>query len=225
MLPSIAGFRYLLIRNKIFIIFVSIITKLKLSIVRGRPTIFDNDKLIEKAQEVFWKKGYTATSLAELLEVTGTGSGSFYNSFKGGKKEIFLKAIQQRKASFSQFKSELSTCESPIDMIKDFFRSIANEERTSHLKGCIIVNTIIEMTFIDEELEKQAVSILKSVEQMFADAIKMGQENGTINNRTDSKILAKYLITFWSGLNTLRRMYPNRKTLSEQIEMQLAVLC
>jgi TetR/AcrR family transcriptional repressor of nem operon len=192
--------------------------------MRGRPIIYNNEDLIQKAQKLFWEKGYTATSLTDLLHITGAGSGSFYNTFKGGKKEVFSKSIQQRKEAFFQFKAQLSKSESPIDLIKDFFRSIADEDKTSHLKGCIIVNTIIEMTFIDEELENEAVDILKSVEDMFTEAIKLSQEKGIIKSQIDSKILGKYLITFWSGLNTLRRMYPNKKILSQQIEMQLAVI-
>lgn len=192
--------------------------------MRGRPIIYDNENLIKKAQEVFWEKGYTATSLNDLLTATGAGSGSFYNTFKGGKKEIFSKSIQQRREAFMLFKKELVKSESPIDLIKDFFRSIAQADISTHLKGCIIANTVVEMTFVDTELENEAVSILKEVGQMFSEAIREAQEKGEIKNQTDPEILGKYLITFWCGLNTLRRMYPNKKVLSQQIEMQLAVL-
>lgn len=192
--------------------------------MRGRPIIYDNENLIKKAQEVFWEKGYTATSLNDLLTATGAGSGSFYNTFKGGKKEIFSKSIQQRREAFMLFKKELSQSELPIDLIKDFFRSIAHADISTHLKGCIIANTVVEMTFVDTELENEAVSILKEVGQMFSEAIREAQEKGEIKNQTDPEILGKYLITFWCGLNTLRRMYPNKKVLSQQIEMQLAVL-
>jgi len=68
--------------------------------MRGRPNIHQNEELIQKAQDIFWKKGYTATSLNDLLKVTGAGSGSFYNAFKGGKKEVFKAAINQRRKDF-----------------------------------------------------------------------------------------------------------------------------
>lgn len=192
--------------------------------MRGRPVLHNDKHLIEKAQEVFWEKGYTATSLGDLLSVTGVGSGSFYNTFKGGKKEVFRKAVLQRKEAFHQFKKELSESESPIDLIKDFFRSIAQTNKAAHLKGCIIANSIVEMANIDNDLEMEAVNILKEVEQMFADTIQKAQENKKIDNQTDSLVLGKYLITFWCGLNTLRRMYPDKKKLLPLIEMQLAVI-
>lgn len=192
--------------------------------MRGRPNIHDNSELIQKAQEIFWKKGYTATSLNDLLTITGAGSGSFYNSFKGGKKQVFKEAINLRRKAFAEFKLELENNEDPIELIKNFFRSIANENENSHLRGCIIANTIVEMTFIDNDLKDEAVQILKEVEEMYSETIKKAQEKGKIKNQTDAVILGKYLITFWCGLNTLRRMYLDKKILSQQIEMQLAVL-
>lgn len=192
--------------------------------MKGRPVTFDNEEVILKAQKVFWEKGYTATSLADLLTATGMGSGSFYNTFKGGKKELFQKAIQQRREAFIQFKAELSSSDSPIDLIKDFFRSMATADQQTHLQGCLISNTVTEMTFIDIGLENQAITILKDVEKMFALAIEKGQQDGRIKNQTDPVILGRYLITFWNGLNVTRRMYPDNKVLQKQIEMQLDLI-
>ena len=192
--------------------------------MKGRPVLHTDKHLIEKAQEIFWKKGYTATSVGDLLQVTGAGSGSFYNTFKGGKKEVFRKAILQRRQAFEEFKKVLDESGSPLDLIKNFFRSIAQADEETHLKGCIIANSVVEMAHLDDDLEMEAVNILKEVEQMFSDAIRKAQNSKKIANPTDPEILGRYLITFWCGLNTLRRMYPDRKTLLHQIEMQLAVI-
>src|SRR6218665_2548807 len=185
--------------------------------MRGRPTIYEDSNIIKKAQEVFWQKGYSATSLSDLQKATGAGAGSFYNTFKGGKKEVFQKAVQERRLAFTAFQNELSKSESPLELIKDFFRSIAKADQNEHLKGCIIANTVVEMTFIDEDLESSAVQILKEVELMFTEVIKSEQLKGTIKTKTSPEILGKYLITFWCGLNTLRRMYPDENVLKDQI--------
>lgn len=192
--------------------------------MRGRPTIYDNNNVLEKAQQVFWKKGFTATSLEDILQVMGIGSGSFYNAFKGGKKEVFKKAISQRREAFKRFEEVVSRSEDPIKLIKDFYRSIAKDDRQTHLQGCIIVNTVVEMASLDEELEKETVVILKEVEQFYVRTIEKAQKEGTLKNQTDPQILGRYLITFWSGLNVLRRMYPDREILIKQIEMQLEII-
>lgn len=192
--------------------------------MKGRPALFENSELVNKAQGIFWEKGYTATSLNDLLTATGVGYGSFYNSFKGGKKEIFRAAILQRREVFNDFRKELGRSESPLVLIKDFFRGIAKANPADHLKGCIIANTVVEMTYIDVELEAEAIRILKDVEQMFVEAVEREKELGRLSNPSSSNVLGKYLITFWCGLNTLRRMYPDEKVLAQQIEMQLDII-
>ena len=192
--------------------------------MKGRPTIYDDKDVLEKAQQVFWTKGYTATSLEDLLVAMGIGSGSFYNAFKGGKKELFRKAIQQRREAFNQFKQTLSESNTPIDLIKEFFRSIAKADRQTHMQGCIIANTIVEMASLDKELEKEAVNILKEVEQLYTITIEKAQKNGTLKNQTDPVLLGRYLITLYNGLNVTRRMYPDPKTLLKLIDMQLEII-
>lgn len=192
--------------------------------MRGRPAIYDNKEVLEKAQKVFWTKGFTATSLEDILQATGLGSGSFYHAFKGGKKELFKKAIQQRREAFDQFRKELERSSAPLELIKDFFRSMAKDDRQTHLQGCIIVNTVVEMACLDNELGEEAITILKEVEQMFTATIRKAQKNGTLRNQTNPEILGRYLITLWNGMNVTRRMYPDQKVLSKQIEMQLEII-
>jgi len=192
--------------------------------MRGRPSIYDNKDVLSKAQKVFWAKGFTATSLEDILEATGLGSGSFYHAFKGGKKELFRKAIQQRREVFKQFREELEHSKAPVELIKDFFRSMAKDDKETHLLGCIIVNTVVEMACLDSELEEEAITILKEVEQFFTATIRKAQKNGTLKNQTNPEILGRYLITLWNGMNVTRRMYPDQKILSKQIEMQLEII-
>lgn len=192
--------------------------------MRGRPAIYDNQDVIAKAQKVFWTKGFTATSLEDVLQAMGMGSGSFYNAFKGGKKELFKKAIGQRRVALNQFEAEVRRSNDPIELIKDFFRSIAKADQQTHLQGCIIVNTVVEMAALDAELENEAVAILKEVEQFYINTIEKAQKDGTIKNQTDPVILGRYLITLWNGLNVTRRMYPDNEVLLKQIDMQLEII-
>lgn len=192
--------------------------------MRGRPSTYNNTDVVEKAQKVFWTKGYTATSLEELLVAMNMGSGSFYNAFKGGKKELFRQAILQRRKAFKAFEKELDQSEHPVELIREFFRSIAKADKQTHMQGCLIANTVVEMASLDKDLEKESVKILKEVEHLYTSAIKKAQKKGSLKNQTDPVILGRYLVTLWNGLNVTRRMYPNKEALSELIEIQLEVI-
>nr|WP_321410705.1 TetR/AcrR family transcriptional regulator [uncultured Allomuricauda sp.] len=192
--------------------------------MKGRPNIHHDKEVVLKAQELFWKKGFNATSLADLSKATGAGAGSLYNSFKGGKKEIFKKSLQQRREDFNDFKIQLEKSDNPIKVIKDFFLSVAVASKNTHSKGCIIANTVVEMTFVDSELEQSAIEILKDTEELYTSIILTEQKRGNLKSKLPADDLGKFLITLWCGINSFRRIYPDEKILKQQIEMQLQIV-
>jgi len=192
--------------------------------MKGRPNIHQNHEIILKAQELFWQKGYNATSLSDLSYATGAGAGSLYNIFKGGKKELFNKALQQRREDFNAFRELLQKSDNPIQQIKLFFLHTAEADQTAHQKGCIVANTLVEMTFVDNELKEEAEKILKETEELYRNVISDEQNKGTLQTKVPADVLSKYLITFWLGINSLRRIYPDHKTLKTQIKLQLEIL-
>lgn len=192
--------------------------------MRGRPNTFNDKEIILKAQEIFWRKGYNATSLSDLSKATGAGAGSLYNTFKGGKKELFKKSLQQRKEDLNNFKIKLENSDNPIKLIKDFFLSVAIASEESHFKGCIVANTIVEMSFIDKELENDSIEILKETERLYTSTIHLEQQKGNIKSTIPADNLGKFLITLWCGINSLRRIYPDKVILKQQIELQLQII-
>ena len=91
--------------------------------MKGRPSIHQDKDVILKAQELFWEKGFNATSLSELSKATGAGAGSLYNMFKGGKKELFKKSLQQRREDLKEFSRQLENSDNPMELIKNHFRT------------------------------------------------------------------------------------------------------
>lgn len=208
-------------RNKIIII-VPISTIITM---RGRSKIFDEKEVIQKARDIFWSKGFEASSTEELLAAMGIGKGSFYHSFEGGKKQLFEKVLDQLShEGIRQLKEKLSKSKKPIDVIRAFFRSIASDNKKNHLLGCFLGNTVAELSNIDHGLTVKAITLLKRLEQVFFEVIKNAQESGELKSKEDPNVIANYLITTWNGLSITRRMYPEVKILKPLIELQLKLI-
>jgi len=208
-------------RNKIVII-VPISTIITM---RGRSKIFDEKEVIQKARDIFWSKGFEASSTEELLAAMGIGKGSFYHSFEGGKKQLFEKVLDQlSNEGIRQLKEKLSKSKKPIDVIRAFFRSIASDNKKNHLLGCFLGNTVAELSNIDHGLTVKAITLLKRLEQVFFEVIKNAQESGELKSKEDPNVIANYLITTWNGLSITRRMYPEVKILKPLIELQLKLI-
>ncbi|WCT14285.1 TetR/AcrR family transcriptional regulator [Mucilaginibacter jinjuensis] len=190
-----------------------------------RPRIFDEEEVLDKALTAFWGRGLTATSAEDLLKAMGIGQGSLYHSYKQGKKEVFEKAVKQfHRKTFTVFKNKVNGSDQPLNVIRQFFMNMALASHEEHLKGCLMGNTIVEMSLLDQHLEKEAVMILKEVEQLFSETIERARSNGQLKSKTPSMVLARQLITLWNGLNITRRMYPDNDVMKELITADLEIL-
>lgn len=190
----------------------------------GRPKDFDEAAVLDKALDLFWRKGYEATNLEELLRVMGLGKGSMYHNF-GNKREVFKLALNRFNERFiTSLEVDIAKSKDPIAFIKDYFRNIPKQSSDDHRRGCFLGNTLAELACIDAGLEKLAAEHLAKIEQTFYKAIRSAQQSGKLKSKTDARLLAIHLINLWNGINITRRMYPSAKDLTLLIEMQLKVL-
>src|ERR1700756_3742741 len=65
----------------------------------GRPQVFNEELVIDKALNVFWQKGYSGASTRDLINATGISNGSFFNSF-GDKRHLYFKCLQKYDAVY-----------------------------------------------------------------------------------------------------------------------------
>ena len=88
---------------------------------------FNEDKAIEAAMILFWEKGYTDTSMANLLEATNLTKGSFYNAF-GSKKDLFIKALLKYDLeNRRKVLQKLVAMDQPVQAIESFFENMIEE--------------------------------------------------------------------------------------------------
>ncbi|HWY36101.1 MAG TPA: TetR/AcrR family transcriptional regulator [Nitrosopumilaceae archaeon] len=190
----------------------------------GRPKLFDERVALKKAATLFWEKGYEATSTEDLIRSMGLQRGSFYNSFNS-KKKLFLNAIDFYEGnSLNEFKKILKESRVPMQVIRTIFLALADCPINEHKKGCFAGNTIAELSGIDEDLVENARNHLKALEEIFFEQIKTSQATGEIKTKVDAKLLGRYLLNLWNGINITRRVYPNKKLLYSLIEFQLEII-
>lgn len=60
---------------------------------RGRPRAFDREKALEAAMTLFWRQGFSATSVADLCAAMGVNAPSLYAAF-GSKEDLYEEAIR-----------------------------------------------------------------------------------------------------------------------------------
>ena len=77
----------------------------KVTSALGRPRAFDAEKALDRAMQVFWRKGYLGTSLSDLTNAMGINRPSLYAAF-GNKKSLFRKVLDRYSKGPSVYLSE-----------------------------------------------------------------------------------------------------------------------
>ena len=138
-----------------------------------RVKLFDKNEVLNKAMELFWKKGYHATSIQDLVGFLGINRGSLYDTY-GGKKELFDKAFQLYRTNNSN--GVTAFFESQNEVKKGFrklFQMGINEAITDKdQKGCFVVNTTTELIPGEQEMLEIIQDNKKVFEGILIDQLK-----------------------------------------------------
>jgi TetR/AcrR family transcriptional regulator, transcriptional repressor for nem operon len=190
----------------------------------ARPREFDEEVVLTAATQCFWSRGYEATSVKDLLEKTGITAASLYNAF-GDKRALFRIALNHYVDS--GIGGRIRRCEAlpAREAIRVFFDEILNRSlNDGEHKGCMLVNSALEIAPHDSEFQAIIATALKRIEMFFLKCIRAGQKDGTITRSVSARNLAHHLIGVLMGVRVLARVRPERALLQGVIAPALALL-
>jgi len=187
-------------------------------------TKYDRQGVVQKATDLFWEKGYHATSMRNLQEAVDLRPGSIYAGF-GSKEGLFKETLQHYASkSLAKLKSFSETYDSPLEALQAFVTSVMTVSKTQAPSNmCMLVKTISELTEDNAELLAEAQQLLRSVENAFADLFAEAQARGELNVAKDPKRLASLLQLQLMGLRAYVRSN-KESNIEELIEDAFATL-
>tara|TARA_R110002049_G_scaffold182485_2_gene350286 strand:- start:5305 stop:5883 length:579 start_codon:yes stop_codon:yes gene_type:complete len=167
---------------------------------------FDESDVIDKVMDVFWEKGYAATSISDITDATGIKRGSLYNAFDG-KHDLFLKALQKYgSGERSKQLRLLETIENPRKAIAMLFDLIVKDTLNDPAKkGCLLVNTALDYSLHDESVQRVVTEGFKEVVVFIEKQIVRGQDQGDICESVKPRATARALVASLVGIRVLGR--------------------
>jgi TetR/AcrR family transcriptional repressor of nem operon len=190
----------------------------------ARPREFDEANVLAMAARCFWHRGYAATSVKDLVEATGITAASLYNAFSD-KRTLFRAALDHYVES--SVGERIRRCDALLgrSAIATFFgdildRSLNDRDR----KGCLLVNSALEIAPHDPQFQKIISDVLRRIEKFFLKCVRAGQTDGTITRSVPAHILARDLLAVLMGVRVLARVRPEKALLEGIVESALARL-
>ncbi|MCC9626030.1 TetR/AcrR family transcriptional regulator [Thalassospira sp. MA62] len=191
----------------------------------ARPRAFDENSVLTSAMNIFWSKGFEATSIQDLVDGTGLNRASMYASF-GDKKALFLRILDHYSQTVSTERfAKLRDIEDGRLAIETTFHDITRVGcGDGQRKGCLMVNSGMELAPHDPETAAIAQKSFRRIEGMFAAALKRAIDQGTISNAKNIRALARFLAGSVQGVQLMSRRGADRETLEDYTDTVLAAL-
>ena len=173
---------------------------------RGRS--LSDDIVLERAMQVFWRRGYAGTSLRELTQATGLGSAALYHRY-ADKQSLFVRVLgRYADRGLAQRIARLSVQPSPLQALRSFFEelvaaSLADPER----RGCLLVNTALDGADMGEAARETVRARLGEVESFFASRLACAVAAGALPPGTDVAARAAALLGSVFAIRVAARLY------------------
>lgn len=166
---------------------------------------FEPDEVLARAMQAFWAQGYAATSVGDLVARTGVNRASLYGTF-GDKRALFLRALKRYDEEYRhQWFEDLATEHGPRGAIIAAFELAIQAASGPDYRGCLLVNTALELGGRDPELEALVDDAFQATEQFFRRMLCASKNAGQLRSDLDVPTVAGGLLGLFLGVRVLCR--------------------
>ncbi|MEM7230836.1 MAG: TetR/AcrR family transcriptional regulator [Planctomycetota bacterium] len=172
----------------------------------ARPREFDTDQVLDAAMDAFWKRGYEATSLADLMDATGLQKGSIYKAF-GDKHQLFLQVLRRYlEGGFQTLTQLLDGSESPAAGIRQWLSQVGQMcDDSDDPRGCFAMNSVIELAPHDDQVCGTLHEHFQSVAGLVSRTVERGQEIGEFRRDRSAQELTEFMMLFVGGIVSMSK--------------------
>jgi TetR/AcrR family transcriptional repressor of nem operon len=191
------------------------------AIMRQRE--FDEAEVLDRALQAFWRLGYDACSISDLVEATGVHRQSLYNAY-GDKRGLFLAVAARYRALSAQALEPLRGSDAGIAQLRRYFENFLRMLRANGCGGCLLVRTALSVASVDGEMRALIDAASDDVRSAFAGALENAVRNGDLPRETNVPAQAAYLFCVLHGLTALAQTGASQKQVTAAMSQAFAHL-
>jgi len=195
----------------------------KTSETRGRPRSYNPDKVTEGALRVFWRKGFSATSLDDLVDATGINRPSLYAGF-GDKEKIYLTVLDRFRGMMTAKLQAALIPRGDDDTVSNAVNRYLSEVveiylgSASEAVGCAVFSTTVSETMNHKAIREMLSATLHLLDNAFEAYLSKAQQDGKLRTTADCVSLSRLLGATQHSLALRARAGQSRKELQKLVD-------
>jgi AcrR family transcriptional regulator len=167
----------------------------------GRPRSFDTGKALDRALDVFWRKGYEGASLSDLTEAMGINRPSLYAAF-GDKEKLFRNVLDryaEGPASYSSVALQAPTSRAVVEQLLYGTADLLTSRRNPH--GCLWVQGALACGNAADPVRRELISRRMAGEAALRRRLNRAKTDGDLPPDANPASLARYIATMTQGMS------------------------
>ena len=154
---------------------------------RGRPRQYEEEQALEAAAQVFWTKGFRATSLDDLSAAMGMNRPSIYNAF-GNKEAVYRKALRQfgqgMEAAFDQ--TMLAENDIRVALTSFYSAALAAYVAGDQPRGCMVMSTAVTAATCHPEIQADLLAVVRELDRKIDQRLRQAVAEGQLSSSFDT---------------------------------------
>jgi TetR/AcrR family transcriptional repressor of nem operon len=191
----------------------------------ARNRSIDDDTVLERAAEMFWRKGYAATSIRDLADATGLGAAALYQRF-ADKERLFVEVLRRyADKGLAMRLARFSAVSDPVDAIAGFLGELVRlSVEDPDRRGCLLVNTALDGASVSPEARDLVRERLGEAETFFHVQLQRARDAGQLRPEIALRAAAEGLLGVMLAIRVLARIDPEADRLRRLVDNALAPL-
>lgn len=190
----------------------------------GRPRAFDPEAALARARDVFWSRGYAATSVQNLVDALSLQRGSLYAAF-GDKRALYLKAVRLYDTENRSRLAELLEEDPVLPVLRRMLTQpatlIGAQRAGEERRGCLVGNTTAELVPADDEAGAVVAAAYEGFVDVVSNAFRRAQATGEVTTATTPEAQAQLILLLFQGSALVSRAKTDQERLDAAVDAAL----
>lgn len=189
----------------------------------ARPKEYDQDDVLDKAVGLFWRQGYKASSVTDLVRATGLNTATMYKEF-GDKDGMFEAALERYRQKNIGPRFEILAKEPNLKGVEAFLDSVVSGAASTEYQGCLMMNHLAQKNSISPRAAKKIDDFCAMMEGLLKAALQNAQAAGDIPAGKDPGETASFIMCCVHGLVLYGRLPDKKKEIPKLFDVILQAL-